>query len=71
MTPTGVYYALPTSTQIIQRKARHKKVETTLRCDHVSDDMVREYFEKQQSKPKLTDVNYEQEEKQESSFGYV
>jgi len=33
--------------KIIQRKARHRKIETTLRYDHVSDDMVREYFEKQ------------------------
>jgi len=32
--------------KIIQRKARHKKIETTLRYDHVSDDMVRKYFEK-------------------------
>jgi site-specific recombinase XerD len=32
--------------KIIQRKARHKKIETTLRYDHVSDDMVREYFGK-------------------------
>jgi len=32
--------------KIIQRKARHRKIETTLRYDHVSDDMVREYFEK-------------------------
>ena len=31
--------------KIIQRKARHRKIETTLRYDHVSDDMVREYFE--------------------------
>ena len=46
MTPTGLYYALPTSTQIIQRKARHRKIETTLRYDHVSDDMAREYFDK-------------------------
>jgi len=30
--------------KIIQRKARHKKIETTLRYDHVSDDMVREYY---------------------------
>jgi len=35
--------------KIIQRKARHKKIETTLRYDHVSDDMVRKYFEKQQT----------------------
>ena len=32
--------------KIIQRKARHRKIETTLRYDHVSDDMVREYFER-------------------------
>ena len=30
--------------KIIQRKARHSKIETTLQYDHVSDDMVREYF---------------------------
>ena len=33
--------------KIIQRKARHSKIETTLQYDHVSDEMVREYFEKQ------------------------
>jgi integrase len=33
--------------KIIQRKARHSKIETTLQYDHVSDDMVKEYFEKQ------------------------
>lgn len=32
--------------KIIQRKARHRKIETTLRYDHVSDDMVREHFYK-------------------------
>jgi len=32
--------------KIIQRKARHRKIETTLRYDHVSDDMVRKYFER-------------------------
>jgi integrase len=32
--------------KIIQRKARHRKVETTLQYDHVSDDMVKEYFAK-------------------------
>ena len=36
--------------KIIQRKARHSKIETTLQYDHVSDEMVREYFEKQQTK---------------------
>lgn len=32
--------------KIIQRKARHRKIETTLQYDHVSDELVREYFEK-------------------------
>ena len=32
--------------KIIQRKARHSKIETTLQYDHVTDEMVREYFEK-------------------------
>jgi site-specific recombinase XerD len=31
--------------KIIQRKARHRKIETTLRYDHVSDELVREYFQ--------------------------
>jgi len=30
--------------KIIQRKARHRKIETTLQYDHVSDELVREYF---------------------------
>lgn len=30
--------------KIIQRKARHSKIETTLQYDHVTDEMVREYF---------------------------
>jgi len=38
--------------KIIQRKARHRKIETTLRYDHVSDDMVRKYFEKMNSPTK-------------------
>jgi len=43
--------------KIIQRKARHRKIETTLRYDHASDDMVREYFEKQQKTPLQMDKN--------------
>ena len=30
--------------KIIQRKARHSKIEATLQYDHVSDEIVREYF---------------------------
>lgn len=33
--------------RIIQRKARHKNVETTLRYDHTDDTMVREHFKRQ------------------------
>ena len=33
--------------KIIQRKARHKKIESTLRYDHTSDEMVRKHFESQ------------------------
>jgi len=33
--------------RIIQRKARHKNIETTLRYDHTDDKMVREHFERQ------------------------
>ncbi len=33
--------------RIIQRKTRHKNVETTLRYDHTDDRMVREHFQKQ------------------------
>jgi len=34
--------------KIIQRKARHRKIETTLVYDHTTDEMVRKHFEKQQ-----------------------
>jgi len=36
--------------KILQRQARHKKIETTLRYDHVSDEMVKEFFNQQQEK---------------------
>ena len=32
--------------KIIQRKERHHEVETTLRYDHVTDELVRDYFKK-------------------------
>jgi len=34
--------------RIIQRQARHKNIETTLRYDHTSDKMAREYFNRKQ-----------------------
>ncbi len=57
--------------KIIQRKARHRKVETTLRYDHVSDDMVREYFEKQQSENSLKIEFGEDSFKQENRMCYA
>jgi len=30
--------------KIVQRKARHRRLESTLRYDHTSDDMVKEHF---------------------------
>lgn len=36
--------------KILQRQARHKKIETTLRYDHTSDEMTKEYFNKTQLK---------------------
>jgi integrase/recombinase XerD len=39
-----------TNPKILQRQARHKKIETTLRYDHTSDEMAKEHFNKIQSK---------------------
>lgn len=36
--------------RIIQRQARHKRIETTLRYDHTTDRMVKDYFNKLQGK---------------------
>jgi hypothetical protein len=36
--------------KILQRQARHKKVETTLRYDHSSDEMVKQYYNQTQNK---------------------
>ena len=36
--------------KIIQRKARHKKIESTLRYDHTTDEMVIKHFETQRLK---------------------
>lgn len=55
------------STKIIQRKARHRKIETTLRYDHVSDDMVREYFAQLLHNENII----EEPERQENGLGYL
>lgn len=36
--------------KILQRQARHKNIETTLRYDHSTDEMVKDYFNKKQEK---------------------
>jgi hypothetical protein len=36
--------------KILQRPARHKNIETTLRYDHSTDEMVKEYFNQKQRK---------------------
>ena len=47
--------------EIIQRKARHRKIEPTLRYDHVSDDMVKEYFAQQDTNSKtITEINLDE-----------
>ncbi len=34
--------------KILQRQARHKHIETTLRYDHASDQMTKEFFNRKQ-----------------------
>jgi site-specific recombinase XerD len=36
--------------KILQRQARHKNIETTLRYDHSTDEMVKDYFNRKQEK---------------------
>ena len=36
--------------RIIQRQARHMRIETTLRYDHTTDRMVKDFFNKVQGK---------------------
>ena len=52
--------------KIIQRKARHRKIETTLRYDHVSDEVVREYFKEQKVRIKSGRFNGENSNNQET-----
>ncbi|MCJ7571054.1 MAG: site-specific integrase [Candidatus Thermoplasmatota archaeon] len=44
--------------RIIQRKARHKNIETTLRYDHTDDEMVKRYFNQQ--KPSFGSLDNEE-----------
>jgi len=43
--------------KILQRQARHRKIETTLRYDHTSDQMTKDFFNRTQKKPNTnTDI---------------
>ena len=43
--------------KILQRQARHKNIETTLRYDHISDKMAKEYFNRIQTKQNLENLD--------------
>ena len=46
--------------KIVQRKARHKRIESTLRYDHTSDEMLVEHFHSQHEPVSVTtESNYE------------
>jgi integrase len=51
--------------KIIQRQARHKRIETTLRYDHTTDRMAKEYFNKAQGK--INNDSYNRDD----NIGYV
>ncbi len=48
--------------RILQRQAQHKNIQTTLRCDHTSDKMAKDYFNKVQSE-KLDNLSQEDKAK--------
>ena len=43
--------------KILQRQARHRKIETTLRYDHTTDKMVKNYFNSIQGHPDIDALN--------------
>lgn len=45
--------------RVLQRQARHKKIETTLRYDHTSDDMVKEYYNRKQAQVDVDNLTSE------------
>ena len=45
--------------KILKRQARHKRIETTLRYDHTSDIMTKEYFNRVQRKLNIEDLTPE------------
>lgn len=49
--------------RILQRQARHKKIETTLRYDHTSDQMVKDYYNNTQVPSDIEHLRYEEKAK--------
>jgi site-specific recombinase XerD len=49
--------------KILQRQARHKHIETTLRYDHASDQMTKEFFNRKQRQQPINEQNYENDMK--------
>jgi integrase/recombinase XerD len=49
--------------RIIQRKARHKNIESTLRYDHTDDLMVKDHFKKISSEINIEDLSNEDKSK--------
>lgn len=47
------YFNQKVNPKIIQRQARHRKIETTLRYDHAADEMVKEFYNQIQRHPNL------------------
>lgn len=45
--------------KILQRQARHKHIETTLRYDHASDQMTKEVFNRKQRQQPTNEQKYE------------
>jgi len=49
--------------RILQRQARHSRIETTLLYDHTSDEMVKEYFNKTQRNQNIDNLEPEDKAK--------
>ena len=46
--------------KILQRQARHRKIETTLRYDHTADNMVKEYYNQVQKCQNIDAMDYKE-----------
>lgn len=55
--------------KILQRQARHKHIETTLRYDHASDQMTKEFFNRKQRQQPMNEQKCENKNHQLSVAG--